>query len=628
MAKAGGIRAGRAYVEAGLNDAGLQAGLKAAEAKVKGFGAGLASVGGVVAGLGVAITTPFLGAAKAFADTGSALNDMSERTGLSVEVLSALSHAAAQTGTDMQAVEKAVRFTQRTIVDATKGNVEAEASFNALGLSAFKLAKLRPDQQFQAVAAAMAKIPNPTLKAAMAMKLLGKGNTAVIPLIDDLSALTAEAKKLGLVMSGSDAKAADALGDSIDNVTAVVKSAAIAVGSALAPELTALAKSLTEAAVAAISWLKANRPLVVMAFKVGVAITAVGAALVGVGATIYAGGAALGVLATALTTAGAVVAALLSPLGLLAAGLAVGAVWFFKFSEAGGQALAWLGEQFKGLQKTTTEAFAGIANALKAGDIALAGKILWAGLKVEWLKGVAYLQGVWADWGVAVVEVFTGVQYTLAGIWLDLVDGFRSVFASLTAQLSGSWGDLIKSFIMALSPLASALEALGFDVGGLVDKGLNAVGLTTGEAEKKRQESLAKIGQQNIDAHSALDQQKAMDSASRRQAADSGLQAARKAVADAQVEFDALNKLAAKKAGALEGGGPAKGLGPDLSTLGPDMKKAKAKIDVAGTFNAAGVAGLGVGTSLGESQLKEAKKHTEQLEKANRKLDRVKGAFT
>ena len=50
--------------------------------------------------------------------------------------------------------------------------------FGALGLSVRKLIRLSPDEQFAAVANALAKIPNPAVKAATTMQLLGKSGTA------------------------------------------------------------------------------------------------------------------------------------------------------------------------------------------------------------------------------------------------------------------------------------------------------------------------------------------------------------------------------------------------------------------------------------------------------------------
>ncbi len=98
MAAASGIRAGAAYVELFVRDGRLVKGLNAASARLEAFGASITALGARLAGLGVTLALPFLGAAKLFADMGSDMLDMSQRTGVAVEALSELRYAAEQSG--------------------------------------------------------------------------------------------------------------------------------------------------------------------------------------------------------------------------------------------------------------------------------------------------------------------------------------------------------------------------------------------------------------------------------------------------------------------------------------------------------------------------------------------------
>src|SRR5262245_47325543 len=105
-----GIEAGKAFVEFLIKDDKLDSGLLKIADKLKGVGKiGLAVTGPLIAG--------FAAAASVFASTGGALEDMHERTGLSVESLSMLSFAAEQTGTDMGAIEKAAKELQKKGID-------------------------------------------------------------------------------------------------------------------------------------------------------------------------------------------------------------------------------------------------------------------------------------------------------------------------------------------------------------------------------------------------------------------------------------------------------------------------------------------------------------------------------
>jgi hypothetical protein len=63
---------------------------------------------------------------------------------------------------------------------------------------------------------------------------------------------------------------------------------------------------------------------------------------------------------------------------------------------------------------------------------------------------------------------------------------------------------------------------------------------------------------------------------------------------------------------------------PELEGLGDTMEKAKRKIDIAGSFQAAAIAGMGAGKSVEDEQLTEQKKHTSELEKLNKKADKMR----
>lgn len=631
--KASGIRAGRAFIELFAEDSKLRAGLKAAEAKLQAFGKGIASVGSIAAGLGVAIGTPLLGAAKLFADTGSELADMSARTGMSVEALSALGHAATQTGTDLATVEGAARKLQKNIVAAATGSQEMEAAFLAIGLSSQRLLRLSPDEQFAALADAIARLPNPTAKTAAAMTLLGKSGAALIPMIDDLGSLTDEARSLGLVMSADTAEAADRLGDAMDIVVKVVKQAAIQVGAALAPALTRVAGVITDLGVQAVAWIKANQSLVVTIAQVAVGLVAAGSAAVALGVAVAGLGAALGVLSTAIGAVGAVLGFLLSPIGMITAALAAGVVAFVQYTNVGGQAMTWLGEQFAALGAMASQTFRGMADALMAGDLMLAAKVLWAGLKVAWLTGTNYLQQVWSDWGLAVRQVVADLQTSIAGVFLDISSAVQIIWYDLTSSLTGTWGDMIGDFIKALIPLKDVFKALGVDLGASIDESLKTLGFSVTDPNQRqatRDAAVAQIGQENIDARAALASGADSETEKRRQAARDALAKSAAELEAAQAEFAGLTGEADNLRRVMEAStkGVAGGKAFDPGEIDTAITDAKAKIDVAGSFNAAAFRGLGVGSSLQDDQLKESKKQSKSLERIEKNTDRQYGIAT
>ncbi|MGD9856509.1 MAG: hypothetical protein AB7U20_16300, partial [Planctomycetaceae bacterium] len=135
MASSQGIRAGRAFVELFADDTKLVRGLKAAEKRLKAFGAGVQSIGTKLFGLGTAAVAPLLATTNVFASMGDQLAKMSARTGISVESLSELGYAAEQSGADLATLEGGVRKMQKFLVDAAEGSATAEQTLSRLGLS-------------------------------------------------------------------------------------------------------------------------------------------------------------------------------------------------------------------------------------------------------------------------------------------------------------------------------------------------------------------------------------------------------------------------------------------------------------------------------------------------------------
>ena len=403
MPSSSNIRAGAAYIELYTKDNRLVKGLNRAAARLKAFGAGITSIGTRLAGLGAGLVTPFLGAAKLFADMGSDLADMSQRTGVSVEALSELGFAAEQSGSDVETLEGSLKKMQKFLVTAAEGSQEANAALGQLGLSMADLGRLAPEDQFSLIADRLSQIENPALRTAMAMQIFGKSGTKLLPLMQGgakgIEELRQQARDLGLTMSTEDAQAAEAFGDKLDALWKVLKRTAFTVGATLAPLLTQVADAIMRAAKTTSDWIGRNKGLVVTIFKVGAAILAGGAALVVLGGAISGLGVVLGGIATLITAAGAaigtlgtILASLLSPIGLVIGGLGALAAYIIYATGAGGDALAWLGDQFGVLKDTALAAWQGIGDAMAAGDLALAARIVWLTLKMEWQRGINFLE--------------------------------------------------------------------------------------------------------------------------------------------------------------------------------------------------------------------------------------------
>lgn len=332
MAGAQGIRAGRAFVEVGADDNRLARGLRSAQRRLQAFGSAVQRIGLRVAAGGVAMLAPIIASTRHYTALGSALFDMSKRTGMSVEALSALGFAADMTGASLETVETGLRRMQRTISDAVFGLKESKDALAELKLTADELKNLRPEDQFDLIAERMNAIANPTQRAAAAMKVFGRSGTQLLPMLAELSESRKQAGLLGLIVSTDAAERADDLGDAIDRLGKVGKNAAFWVGDALAPALTRAANVATALLMRVRDWMRANPRLVAGTAGAAGAIVVFGAALAtaGIVVRVFAfaiGGLSLAMkgLALASRAAGRAVQFLLSRLFLvLTAVLAIG----------------------------------------------------------------------------------------------------------------------------------------------------------------------------------------------------------------------------------------------------------------------------------------------------------------
>lgn len=285
------IRAGKAFWEISANDSELQKGLKAAQARIKRFGASISAAGTQMTILGGAVLAPLAAATKLFTGIGDQFDKMAGRTGVSVEALSELKYAAERGGASVSDLETALRGMARTMESAGRGTGESVEALEALGLTFAELEKLSPEQRFALLADRLSKMEDPTLRAGTAMKIFGRAGTALLPMLEGgaagIDAMRQKARDLGLSIATADAKNAAKLTDTLADITDQAKRAMFEIGAALAPTIQELAERAIEAVGAWLKWLAANRELVaswaVSIAKVGAWVAGVGVALVVVG---------------------------------------------------------------------------------------------------------------------------------------------------------------------------------------------------------------------------------------------------------------------------------------------------------------------------------------------------------
>ncbi len=761
MASAGGIRAGRAYVELTADDSKLAAGLRSAQRKLQAFGSSVRNIGTQVAAAGAAILVPLALMTKRFAETGDALTEMAQRTGVPVQTLSELGYAAGLSGSSLDDVEASVRILQKRLGDlgadapaaiealaalglkaddlaaaGPAGAVQAvaaalagiadpgkraalavsvlgsagaqlapiagdakrlgaalaavgapstsratpapgspqptsvaapdasalttaqgalagltrtlssvlgasdqtRAAFDGLGLSADRLKALTPEQQFLAVAAALRRIPDPTARAAAAMAVLGKSGTKLLPVIQDLDALRTEARRLGASMTAGQAEAAGALADAWDRVTATVGGLATAIGSALAPVLLRVAQAVTTFMVGLREWIDRNQGLVVGLLGLGTVLGGVGLGLVALGITASAVGTGLGVLASIASAAsavfvflGGVLGSLLTPMAAVIAGVVALGVVIVTQTQTGQQALGMLSAGFQTLEGDAVAAWGGIADALAAGDIGLAAKIVWTTLKLEWERGTSFLLNFWDAAIAGFAKIFATTWFGIQEVFWTVVNSIADAWDSVIGGITKLWNNAVGAIA---SKLASLLELLGMADQGLT---LTVEQQTTSDNQAvddhRAQRSQARdqgVASLEADRQSVL-QGISQDLTDKLTERDGGVDKARAELDSALAETrQQRTKVNDRMSGKGDANPPTPDASatelPDLSALTDQLARmpetldiAAQKLDVTGSFNSAAIGQLGVGDSAGERTAKaseETAKNTQKLLRA------------
>jgi len=192
--------------------------------------------------------TALFAIAKTTANYGDELVKASQRMGTSVEDAARLQHAAKLSDTDLQGLSKTVGFLSKEMLAASSGNLDAQKSFDRLGISV-----VGSNGQLKGTTQVLLELndkfrlmPDGPEKTALAMLSLGKTGKDVLPLLNsNMREAFDEAEKLGLVMSEKDARAAEHFNDEITKLQGAIRGLTNDIGTALIPKFDAITHALT-----------------------------------------------------------------------------------------------------------------------------------------------------------------------------------------------------------------------------------------------------------------------------------------------------------------------------------------------------------------------------------------------
>jgi len=168
-----------------------------------------------VAGGVAAATAGVVALANTFAETGDKVAKTSERLGIGIEAYQGLSYAMQQSGLSAEEFDGALEKFNLTVRQGAAGNETARKQLEEIGLSAQKLAGMKPEHAMERLSEYMKSLPNDAERTRVAVTLFGKAAgpkmmAAMKQGKDGIQNLMKEAKSLGIVLTEEQAHQSEA----------------------------------------------------------------------------------------------------------------------------------------------------------------------------------------------------------------------------------------------------------------------------------------------------------------------------------------------------------------------------------------------------------------------------------
>lgn len=522
MPSAQGIRSGKAFIELTLKDTGLAKGLAAAEAKLKGIGDSLVGIGKKIGAVGLAGAAAFVPMVKAAAEANDQFGKFESVFGpLTDEVAKFAKELSDAMGRSEQSIIKFLATAQGMFVtfgfdQQAAANISKTLAELTIDMAEFH--DVSEEEVFEGLTKAMLGSARALKQygvnlseAAVDQQLLNEG------LKPDLASEQQKVlARLAIVMratakeQGEAVRSAKEFDSQFSRTKGIIQDTAVAIGRALLPSLGQIFSAMNKNLAVARDWIKENENLVRLVASATVGIVSLSAATISLGVAFFGVSKALAALRGALgfglkglQILLTVIPALLSPIGLLTAAVAGLAVVISKDLGTSSRVFTFLKEQFGELGREVSLTVEAMGQALAEGDISAAAKVLWATLKFEWTKGIAFLNTEWLAWKTFFLRVWTEAVFNLAEIFLKGTAQLQDVWNNTTTVLSVGWSGMVGQFGRAWSKVAEEVKAETVKIKGLFDKSLDVkanVKKVREEFEKQRGESLDEQNKAIFDA--------------------------------------------------------------------------------------------------------------------------------
>jgi hypothetical protein len=197
---------------------------------------------------------------KAQIDAMDALDEMSQKIGISTDELSKLAYAAKFSGVDIDSLQTGLVKLSKATIDAASGTGSASDAFKAIGVSVKDASgNLKSTEALiYDIADAFAKYEDGQGKVNVATDIFGKAGANLIPVFNGgrkgLQDMGLELEKLGGVVMPQAAAQAALFNDNLDKLSVLAKSSAKSFANELIPTLNTFLETLIEAQKAQLSF--------------------------------------------------------------------------------------------------------------------------------------------------------------------------------------------------------------------------------------------------------------------------------------------------------------------------------------------------------------------------------------
>ena len=176
-------------------------------------------------------------------ESAAGLQQLSERTGATVEALSGLVAVAKLSDTGMDDLATGLQKLSKSVVDAENGGKKAVGTFEAIGLSVEDLKDKKPEEVFKSIADRMALYEDGVEKTTAMQNLFGKSGANLIPVMNDLALI----QEYQVKVTKEQAEAADELDKNEKKLSASTNALYKIIALELVPVLNELTKEMLEA---------------------------------------------------------------------------------------------------------------------------------------------------------------------------------------------------------------------------------------------------------------------------------------------------------------------------------------------------------------------------------------------